>query len=270
VTSALSVPAATMPEAGTSTVATDEATAAAIHALFAEAHRFFEGPAEYRERYAAGPTMTGWRRVGIEYSQSPDRPDLNETFCYRRHDDTGTLAEHPLLDAARAVQEGLDVAAAEVLQTLAEQAGVAGRVEKVRTSQESWLQLNFSRPSTAPREFIQDAHEDGHLVTFLVADAPGLDVHTPTEGWIALTPTPERPIVFAGECGALLTGDLVRPTPHRVRALRGVLTRLSVAYFVNPDLDQDLAPWVRTSRNEHVDLLRWGQQNPARFGLPTL
>lgn len=259
-----------MPEAGTCTVETDAATAAAIHALFAEAHRFFEGPAEYSERYAAGPKLTGWRRVGIEYSQSPDRPDLNETFCYRRHDDDGTLAEHPLLEAARAVQRGLDDAAAAVLETLAEQAGVGGLVAAIRTSQESWLQLNFSRPSTATREFIQDAHEDGHLVTFLMADAPGLDVHRTGDGWTAVTPSPEHPIVFAGECGALLTGDLVRPTPHRVRALADVPTRLSVAYFVNPDLDQELRPWVPTPRNEHVDLLRWGQQNPARFGLPTL
>jgi hypothetical protein len=43
-----------------------------------------------------------------------------------------------------------------------------------------------------------------------------------------------------------------------------------MAYFVNPDLDQDLPPWVPTDRNAGVDLLRWGQQNPARFGLPTL
>ena len=57
---------------------------------------------------------------------------------------------------------------------------------------------------------------------------------------------------------------------HRVRARNDVTSRLSVAYFVNPDLDQVLDPWRVGPRNQGVDLLRWGQENPVRFGLPKL
>ena len=267
--SAVSAPAATLPEQGSCWVTNDAQTADAVEALIEAAHRFFTGDAATRNAAAAGTTMTGWRKAGIEYSQSPDRPDLNETFCYRRHDDNGSLFEHPLLERAREAQVRLDLIAADALEALATRIGVRDR-PAVRTMNESWLQLNFSRPATAAREFIQDAHEDGHLLTFLVADARGLEVKDPKKGWVAVLPSPERMICFAGECGSLLTGDLVSPTQHRVRAHTNVPVRLSVAYFVNPDLDQELPPWVPMMRSEGVDLLRWGQQNPARFGLPTL
>ena len=236
---------------------------------------FFEGPATEREAIAANTTMTGWRRIGIEYSVSASRPDLNETFCYRFRDDAeGILSEatrsHPLVAAARAAQAELDVLAAKAMDSISDYLGRPAHAEKVRHRSESWLQMNWSRPASAQRDFIQDAHEDGHLVTLLLADAEGLEVLHKADGWIPVFPSPSEVICFAGECGAFLSGDAVFPMMHRVRARPEVATRLSVAYFVNPDLDQQLDPWVPNARNHGVDLLRWGQQNPARFGLPTL
>jgi isopenicillin N synthase-like dioxygenase len=259
-----------MAETGVVELDNDAAIADAYRSLFTAAHQFFNRSDAERELHAANSSMTGWRRIGIEYSQSPDRPDLNETFCYRRRDDDGSLQESELLDTARALQDLLDPVASGVLASFADRLGVADRVQRVRTRQESWLQINYSRPSTVGRDFIQEAHEDGHLITILAADAPGLEVYLPRAGWTPVLPSPERTVCFAGECGALLTGDLVTPMPHQVRAHPHVTARVSVAYFVNPDLDQDLPAWASNRRNAHVDLLRWGQENPARFGLPTL
>ena len=258
---------------GSDYIGVPDETVAAMAVLLAEASRFFQSPTEHKARYEAAKTgtMTGWRRVGVEYSQTPDRPDLNETFCYRHRDDTApAVPEHPLRAACRNAQVALDAAAATALGSLADAMGVAREVAPIRTFDESWLQLNWSRPSTAGREFIQDAHEDGHLLTLLVADAPGLEILDPKQGWIAVWPTIDRLLVFAGECTALLVDGRVVPMMHRVRARPEVTTRLSVAYFVNPDLDQLLEPWIPGARNHGVDLLRWGQLNPARFGLPAL
>jgi isopenicillin N synthase-like dioxygenase len=247
----------------------------ALQNLLDVGREFFEGPAADRESIAANTTMTGWRRIGIEYSVSASRPDLNETFCYRFRDDAqGVLPEatrsHPLVVAARAAQAELDVLAEKAMDSIAEYVGRPSDAEKVRHKSESWLQMNWSRPASAQRDFIQDAHEDGHLVTLLFADAEGLEVLHKLDGWIEVLPNPSEVICFAGECGAFLSGDAVYPMMHRVRARGDVATRLSVAYFVNPDLDQQLDPWVPNDRNQGVDLLSWGQQNPARFGLPTL
>ena len=241
--------------------------------LLAEGRRFFESATEHKQTYEAAKTgtMTGWRRVGVEYSQSPERPDLNETFCYRHRDDSvSAVPEHALRAACRAAQYALDAVAASVLVSLAEAVGAASKVPAVHTFDESWLQLNWSNPSLARREFIQDAHEDGHLITLLLADAPSLEILDPKDGWIPVWPTSQCVLAFAGECSALLVNGAVTPMMHRVRARPEVTSRLSVAYFVNPDLDQTLDPWVPGARNAGVDLLRWGQQNPARFGLPTL
>ena len=258
---------------GSDYIGVPEVTVAAMAALLAEARRFFEAPTEHKARFEAAKTgtMTGWRRIGVEYSQTPDRPDLNETFCYRHRDDGApTVPEHPLRAACRKAQRVLDALAASALGSLVDATGVPQEVEPIRTFDESWLQLNWSRPSTASREFIQDAHEDGHLLTLLLADAPGLEILDPKQGWIAVWPTIDRVLVFAGECSALLVDGRVVPMMHRVRARPEVPTRLSVAYFVNPDLDQTLEPWIPGPRNHGVDLLRWGQLNPARFGLPAL
>lgn len=258
---------------GSDTVELSSTTTELLDDLLAEGRRFFESSANYKQAYEAAKTgtMTGWRRVGVEYSQSPDRPDLNETFCYRHRDDAiGEVPEHPLRAACRAAQGALDSVAATVLHSLAVAVGVGNRVAAVRTLDESWLQLNWSRPAAAGREFIQDAHEDGHLITLLFADAPSLEILDPSAGWVPVWPTSSCVLAFAGECSALLVNGAVTPMMHRVRARADVVTRLSVAYFVNPDLDQTLSPWVPGRRNEGVDLLRWGQQNPARFGLPTL
>ena len=258
---------------GSDYISVPDGTVAAMATLLAEARRFFEAPTEDKARFEAVTTgtMTGWRRIGVEYSQTPDRPDLNETFCYRHRDDAApTVVEHPLRSACRYAQSALDAAASMALRSLADAAGVTHEVDPIRTFEESWLQLNWSRPSTASREFIQDAHEDGHLLTLLVADAPGLEILDPKQGWVPVWPTLESVLVFAGECSALLVDGRVVPMMHRVRARAEVPTRLSVAYFVNPDLDQTLEPWIPGARNKGIDLLRWGQLNPARFGLPAL
>ncbi len=242
-----------------------------LNDLIAVAHTFFNKSAEHKRAFEApAGTMTGFRQVGVEYSQDPSRPDLNETFCYRRRDDQpGVLMDHPLLEACRAAQYTLDAVATPLLRQLGQSLDRNADVAEIATFQESWLQLNFSRPATASREFIQDAHEDGHLVTLLLADQPALEVLS-NNGWMSVFPTSAEVLVFAGECAALLTNGAVEPMVHRVRALPEVATRISVAYFVNPDLDQQLDPWIKGARNHGIDLLTWGQQNPARFGLPTL
>ena len=269
----LTTPGHALRTIGSNDVSVDSDTTALLDELLAEGRRFFTEAAEYKASFEAAKTgtMTGWRQVGVEYSQTPDRPDLNETFCYRHRDDAvETVPEHPLRAACRNAQRALDGVAASILASLADATGVAGQVPPVRTFEESWLQLNWSKPSSAGREFIQDAHEDGHLITILFADAPALEILDPNEGWIPVWPTTEKVITFAGECSALMVDGAVVPMMHRVRARPDVVDRLSVAYFVNPDLDQQLDPWVPGPRNLGVDLLRWGQTNPARFGLPTL
>ena len=258
---------------GSDRISVPQEAVATMATLLAEARHFFEAPTAHKARFEAAKTatMTGWRRIGVEYSQTPDRPDLNETFCYRHRDDAAAaVPEHPLRTACRNAQRVLDAAASTALRSLADAIGVTHGVEPIRTLEESWLQLNWSRPSTANREFIQDAHEDGHLLTLLLADAPGLEILDPKQGWVPVWPTLESVLVFAGECSALLVDGRVVPMMHRVRARNEVTTRLSVAYFVNPDLDQTLEPWIQGARNKGIDLLRWGQLNPARFGLPAL
>ena len=74
-------------EVGTQWIPTDPAASVALRRLLSVGRAFFTGSDDEKERLVARTSMTGWRPVGVEYSSAPSRPDLNETFCYRRRNE---------------------------------------------------------------------------------------------------------------------------------------------------------------------------------------
>ena len=41
-------------------------------------------------------------------------------------------------------------------------------------------------------------------------------------------------------------------------------------FFVNPEIDQKLDPWIRNESNEGIDIIERAVSAPNQFGLPTL
>ena len=56
----------------------DPALRQAVDRAFALASAFFARPAEQKSRYAHPEWVEGYRELGPEYSQVPERPDLTE------------------------------------------------------------------------------------------------------------------------------------------------------------------------------------------------
>ena len=65
----------------------DPALRQAVDRAFTLASEFFARPAEGKFRYAHPEWVEGYRELGPEYSQVPERPDLTESFS------TGTATE---------------------------------------------------------------------------------------------------------------------------------------------------------------------------------
>jgi isopenicillin N synthase-like dioxygenase len=90
------------------------------------------------------------------------------------------------------------------------------------------------------------AHEDINLVTLLpIASEPGLEVLLRSGEWHLVAGAPGDLVINAGDMLQEASGGYFRSTTHRVVNPRGeeaARPRLSMPYFMAPDLDMRLSP----------------------------
>jgi isopenicillin N synthase-like dioxygenase len=243
-----------------------------VAATFDAAYPFFRAPLQ--EKNINGlPEELGYRPTGIEYSQSPERPDPIESFTVDGRTDVTpvdctTVSARELYARMLAtfviferIAQTLTVRLADTLS-----GNSAGRALGGALRRWSCLQLNYSRPADADAAFINEAHEDGHLLTVSCANGPGLEVQTAAGEFTPLTVPPDKVLVMPGEILWLLSGGQIRPLYHRVRREPGCSERLALLFFgdINPRLCR---PWVHTDINEGVDIGARVLTNSNRFGL---
>jgi isopenicillin N synthase-like dioxygenase len=73
-----------------------------------------------------------------------------------------------------------------------------------------------------------------------------------------------------GSLLTLMTGGEIPPLYHQVKNSFRKESRYSLMFFVNPDGDQVLDPWVRNETNAGIDIIEQANALPQKFGLPTL
>ena len=144
-----------------------------------------------------------------------------------------------------------------------------GGAPELRFRNATWTQVNHYEPARHSRELLQDPHEDGHLVTFVLTNAPGLEIQVDGE-FVPADVGENELLVMPGSLLSLMTGYRVKPGYHQVRNTRRTDPRSSLLYFVNPEIDQTLAPWIANESNRGVDIIERANAGPAQFGLPTL
>lgn len=246
-----------------------------IGALWMAAGRFFALPEERKLRNAL-PEYDGYHAIGQEYSDTPDRPDLAESFwcrlihechTWRFEDEEARLFHREALQ----VSHGIEALLRPLTESLARHYAESFTPDLAFGCElASHLQFNRYAPRYQNREILTDAHEDGLYLTVLFADAPGLEVLTPRGEWLPLQPAPGELILMPGEIFSLLCGYRVQPLWHRVRNHPAVERRFSMMYFANPNPSPTFRPWLRNDTNENVDIIARAIQNPTRYGLPPL
>jgi len=242
-----------------------------LRPVLAEARRFFGSPLQEKARAASAEILEGFRPQGREYSQDPSRPDLNESFSVWPRNSANSAVpsagREPLHVAMRNL---IDVYVPIVTQTLVylRRHFVSDDAASFDFLDASYLQVNAYRPREAAREFLQDLHEDGHLITIIGADAPGLEVQV--DGRMIESDLHEGGVlVLPGSILTAITGGAIPPMSHRVRK-HDVEHRLSVMFFVNPSMAAPVWPWVIPAGTPRRDLRALVDENSARFGLPRL
>ena len=100
-------------------------------------------------------------------------------------------------------------------------------------------------------------HCDWSWLTFLLQDAPGLQVQSRAGEWLDVPLLEGALVVSLGELTEILTSGIFRATPHRVHNLSRERPRISVPVFMNPSLRAEIAPppegpVTRSSEPVHV------------------
>jgi isopenicillin N synthase-like dioxygenase len=258
---------------GFALVATPEKAEASLYEIFDAGRAFFQR-ASAEKSLNRLPNDCGYRPYGLEYSQSPSRPDEVESFSLCRPSpqvtDLATLSASgadlyekmaKLFKVAELIAEKLTVRlAAELTGTLYEQR-YSGAFHHF-----SLLQLNYSRPSRVGAEYINDAHEDGSLVTIISVTGPGLELQRQDGSFVSVTPAIDKLLLLSGEILWLLSGGRIPLVHHRVRPITCLDERMSLLFFADPNPTL-CEPWIANHVNTNINIGERVRKNPRRFGL---
>jgi isopenicillin N synthase-like dioxygenase len=266
VTSAVAQAASDIIDQGYAVVKLSDLDAGNLKNAIATANRFFRRPVEEKNAHGSTDHNYGYRPFGIEYSVSPDRPDMNECFTLW----SSRLDLIPEADKINDVTESFlswRDSLAPLVQAILDEvarsyhAGQAPAFEKA-----SYLQMNYCLPTPPERDLLQDKHEDGHMVTVLHATAPGLEIYVNDEVKPML-PDADEVVIMPGSVLTALSGGKIPPLYHQVRN-HGLDDRQSIMYFVNPEVDAPLHSWIDAPDGTRTDIREHVQNAPTMFGLP--
>jgi isopenicillin N synthase-like dioxygenase len=244
----------------------------AVASTFKTAYPFFRASSEEKNLNRL-PEDGGYRPFGVEYSQSPDSPDHVESFT--TSDRTRTITSKLPTESAQILHQHMLVAFG-ALESIAETLtirlaeAISGRLytEKLRGGFRRWsrLQLNYSRPADTTAAYINEAHEDGVLMTVACATGPGLEFQTTDGNFKPVTTSSGEVLAMPGEITWLLSGGLIRPLYHRVRPVAKYQERLALLFLgdIYPSLCE---PWVTNEVNANIDIGARVLTSATRFGL---
>lgn len=221
--------------------------------------------AETKTSYSFDHDTDGFLPFGSEYAKTEGQPDLCERFCYW-HDHAlqrcwHEFASSPFVSAAASYEAEVSKLAQQVLNAICDEFG-ALHLPTVRSS--SYLQLCvYGESSTGDgREFAQDPHEDGHLLSFIRPNRDGL---------VLVRGRSLEPVrLLDGEL-AVLSGSLLTELSncaipaayHAVLSTPQSAGRSSLIYFVNPP---SVHPLIGFHRRTPVDLTAAANARHTEFG----
>ncbi|MCW2496251.1 MAG: Isopenicillin synthase [Jatrophihabitans sp.] len=266
VTDAITKAASDILANGFAVVKLSDLDASRLQNAIATANRFFARPLEEKMAHGSTDHNYGYRPFGIEYSVTPDRPDMNECFTlWSSRLDLIPQAEKisDVNDAFLAWRDSLAPLVGAILDQVANtfDGAVAPDFEKA-----SYLQMNYCLPTPPERDLLQDRHEDGHMVTVLHANGAGLEIFA-TDEPMPMLPAADEIVIMPGSVLTALSGGAIPPLYHQVRN-HGLDDRQSLMYFVNPEVENPLFSWTEAADGSRVDIRAHVQFAPTMFGLP--
>ena len=240
-----------------------------VNDIFETATSFFSMTIDEKMQFACPEILEGYRKMGIEYSETPERPDLNDSFSVWKKNQGNLLllkwsSASPLHTKMTAVLVPFTNIGEVIFETLRHK--ISPTAYPIKVSDWSYLQINSYKPQNHIRDFLQDEHEDGHLLTIVKQNNAGLEIKI-NGAFETVSLTENEFLVMPGSILTLITGGIIQPLYHRVRNNRQIVERKSLMFFINPSLDDVQEPWVQNEINAGIDIRQVAIENSAKFGL---
>jgi isopenicillin N synthase-like dioxygenase len=236
---------------------------AALDAVRAQAARFFAFPDARKRRHGDADGLNGWRPYGMQFSHDPALPDECESFAFW----SGRADLVPMHAGIRSFTAALGewwLVAMEIAEEIKGQ--FARRYSYPRAlavGPSSYIEVN-SYDARSDRELLQTRHEDGHLVSLIVPDRPGLEIEEDGRMRPALTREGQM-LVMPGSLLTAMTGGEIPPLYHQVRNHRHP-QRTTVLAFVNTPFHGDYPPYRDVGQD--VSMAELSREKCAMFGKP--
>lgn len=259
-------------ERGFARIPMTEALTRDFDRLYGLGRAFFAQPLAVKMRYSMQSFVEGYRELGPEYSQVPERPDLTESFSAWNRNRGRPAVEQAvagceLHGALRNVSDQLSSLVRGIFRAMGD-AWAPGSAD-VGFYRGTYVQMNYYEPSRHGEDLLQDSHEDAHLLTLIKSNAPGLEIEI-DGSYVPAGADRDDILVMPGSLLSLMTGYRVKPMYHQVRNTHRQDPRMSIMLFVNPEIDQKLEPWIKNETNDGVDIIEKANEGPKQFGMPTL
>jgi isopenicillin N synthase-like dioxygenase len=243
-----------------------------VSTIFDDARLFFRQPINSKLAMQDKDSIEGYLHFGVEFSELAERPDLCEGFAvWGRNANLPRINlwahDLPIHQSMSRTLPLIREIADKVLANLYGKVAESGTI--VEASDASYLQVNYYKPSTEARDLLQDAHEDGHLLTFLVPTSEGIEIKTGATFAKVRVPLGSC-LIMPGSVMTVLTGGLIEPLFHRVANDRTSRERLSLMFFVNPNLETETESWIKSRLYANTSVREQAIKMSSSFGLPSI
>ncbi len=206
-----------------------------------------------KESFSFPERTDGFLPFGMERSRTTNRVDLCERYCYRHKYRMDHLqyafSGSPLYEETTCYESGVSAIAERLLDAIC----IAFNAEyRIPIRDNSYLQFcaYSNQYRREDREYLQDRHEDGNLITLVKASCEGLVIYP--DGVPRKVGTPEDEIiVFTGSLLTVLSDGRIPFMDHAVLNPSEGVSRSSLVYFVLPDLK---SPYPRLTDKSPVHL----------------
>ena len=222
-------------------------------------------PADMRADFCFPDRTDGFLPKGGEHAKYTDNVDLCDRFCFwNRH---------------RALHSGHSFCATQAYKNIAEsEAELSFLAQKfitvlwkffrneefVTIRDSSYLQLCMyeSKHQDNDRTYLQDRHEDDHLITLIKPTRDGLVIFL-NDQEVPVHLADDEIIVITGSLLTLLSDGQIPTMYHAVRNPKMELARKSLVYFAIPDLRRSYTTLL--GKNQ-IDVAAFADESHRAFG----
>jgi isopenicillin N synthase-like dioxygenase len=225
---------------------------------------FFALEPDAKLRYGVPNRSTGYRPHAYAHAGDPDRPDLNDSFLYWPQS-SKTPPNSDEITGFLAAAESYRLITVEITRVLLAELRDRYRYQhELPFENASVLQINnFGRATDD--ELLQQPHEDAVFLTVIWASARGLEAVFEERGELLPLEFPEdEVIVMPGSVMTAMTGGEIPPLFHLARN-HGIIGRKSIMYFMSPDANTQVEPFLVNEYNQEKDIRELVLNNPQSF-----